>query len=555
MSNLPIGIDDFAGVQDKYYVDKTLLIKDLIDRGEGAAILLTRPRRFGKSLALSTVDYFFDLRKESAALFENKKIHDAGNSYWAHLNQYPVIHLSMKGVEATPQLSAVEATIERVSALFRSFPELAESPALSPIDKEEFAAICEKKAGDALFMYSLAKLSGWVYAHYGKKVILLIDEYDAPLQSSYERGSFKEAMPFFKNFYGEALKGNHALFFALVSGVLQISKESLFSGLNNLLVASLDRKFLSPYFGFNESEVKSMLSDFQIEVPYQTVREFYGGFNLSNGEELFNPWSILSFLEEKRLMPYWTNTGTNSLLRQVIRIENASSSLLDFLNNEQKTAPFNPAVSYLDVENNANSSLSFLAQAGYLSLESNKNDPYGNDYVYKIPNKEIFETFRNEVIGRELTSEESSVASALKAAIIKGNESEITAMLRDYLLAAFSPQDFADERNYQNAVIGILSVLFDSYIVKNEVNAGVGRCDILLLPKDPNKVGIVIEIKHSKSKTPLGEPRLRKLAEKALAQIKEKDYAEALRKASCKKATAYGLAFHKKQVAVVAEEI
>ena len=554
MKQLPIGIDNFAEAVNHYYVDKTLLIKDLVDRAEGKSILLTRPRRFGKSLALSMVDYFFNCKVKSERLFKDKKIARAGLNYWAYLNAYPVVHLNMKGLEFSLLRNPIEAIKEKMSSLFRDYPELLSSTKLSDIDKQELQQIISKSANETLLADALRRLTRCLSLHYEKKVILLIDEYDAPLQLAYESGKFDEIMPLFKSLYGDALKSNDSLYFAFLTGVLQISKESLLSGLNNLDVASIDKKFLSPYFGFNQEEVNEMVHYYNFPVDYDQIRKYYGGYNRNNGQELCNPWSLINAIEEGRIAPYWTNTGENILLHKILRIENASSAILDFLNNPHKTAVFNPAISYKDINVNANASLSFLAQAGYLSL-SLPQSIIGNTFEFIIPNEEIYNIFRTEIISRDIEDDQMDAALKLKNALLRGEKEEVSSVIQDYLLSAFSYFDFNDERNYHNALTGLLAVVFDRYIVKNEVATGTGRCDILLLPKSPNKVGILIEVKHSKSKSPISQPRLKESAQKGLVQIKNGDYIEILKKAECSSIYLYSIAFHRKTHAIVSDSI
>ncbi len=551
---MPIGIDDYASVVTQYYVDKTLLIKDLIDSAEGKSILLTRPRRFGKSLALSMVDYFFNCKVDSENLFKDKRIANAGPSYWAHLNTCPVVRLNMKGLEFSMLRNPVEGIKEKMSTLFRDYPELLSSAKLGDIDKEEIQQIINKNASETLLASALQRLTRCLNIHYGKKVILLIDEYDAPLQSAYGSGKFGEVTSLFKFLYGKALKGNDSLYFALLAGVLQISKESLFSGLNNLDVASIDKKFLSPYFGFNREEVEEMIRYYDFPFDYDQIREYYGGYNRNNGQELCNPWSLINAIEEGRIAPYWANTGKNVLFQRILRIEKVSSTILDFFNNPRKTATFNPAFSYKDINANVNASLSFLAQAGYLSL-SLPQSIIGNTFEFIIPNEEIYNIFRTEIISKDIEDDQMDTALKLKNALLRGEKEEVSSVIQDYLLSAFSYFDFNDERNYHNALTGLLAVVFDRYIVKNEVATGTGRCDILLLPKSPNKVGILIEVKHSKSKSPVSQPRLKESAQIGLAQIKNGDYIEILKKAECSSIYLYSIAFHRKTHAIVSDSI
>ncbi|MBO5528662.1 MAG: AAA family ATPase [Bacilli bacterium] len=552
---LPLGVDDFGGAARKYYVDKTLLINDIITQGEEKSILITRPRRFGKSLALSMVDYYFDIKKDSASLFQDKKIQDCGEYVLSKRNAYPVIHLNMKGIEAhTPSL-LLSRVKDRVITLYRNYPELATSEKLSPIERQEYQELATHCGDEALFISALERLCRYLEQHYGQKVILLLDEYGAPIESAYQNGFYEEIITFFKSFYGDAFKGNSHLYFALITGVLQVSKESLFSGLNNLVVSCISSRFLAPYFGFSREEVQAMLDYYEIHLSLDQLWSYYGGYALPDGEEIANPWSVLSFVSERKLRAYWANTGENALLRRVIHSDGSRSSLLDFLNNETKKSPFYSSLSYRDLGQGEGLSLSFLAATGYLSLKADPENYLEDLYSYAIPNKEIYGVFKTEVIGKEVDTATLSLAEAFKSALSEGDAERIKSILEEYLLSALSYYDLQDERNYHNAITGMLAVLFDEYIVKNEVASGTGRCDIILIPKSPSSIGIVIEVKRSKSKAQLSKARLQNLSLGAIEQIKKKDYTEWLRKADCSKILLYGFAFQNKTAAVATETL
>lgn len=548
--NLPLGVDDFGGAARQYYVDKTLLINDIITQCEGKSILITRPRRFGKSLALSMVDYYFDIKKDSASLFRDKKIQSCGEYVLSKRNAYPVIHLNMKGIEANTSSLLLSRVKDRIITLYRNYPELATSEKLSPIERQEYQKLATYCKDEALFISALERLCRYLEKHYSQKVILLLDEYDAPIESAYQNGFYEEVITFFKSFYGDAFKGNSHLYFALITGVLQVSKESLFSGLNNLVVSSISSRLFAPYFGFNREEVQAMLDYYEIRLDLDTVWSYYGGYTLPTREEIANPWSILSFLSERKLKAYWANTGENSLLCRIIHQEGSRSSLLDFLNNETKKSPFYSSLSYRDLDQGEGLSLSFLASTGYLSLKGDPDNYLEDLYSYAIPNKEIYGVFKTEVIGKEVDAATLSLAEELKKALSEGDSERIKSILEEYLLSALSYYDLQDERNYHNAITGMLAVLFDEYIVKNEVASGTGRCDVILIPKSPSYIGIVIEIKRSKSKAQLSKARLETLSLGAISQIKKKDYSEWLRKVGCSQILLYGFAFQKKMAAI-----
>ena len=320
-------------------------------------------------------------------------------------------------------------------------------------------------------------------------------------------------------------------------------------------MSSISSRFLAPYFGFNKEEVSKMLEDYEIKLDLDIVWSYYGGYILPSGEEIANPWSILNFVSERKLKTYWANTGENALLLEIVNKEDARPSLLDFLNNESKKFPFYSSLSYRDLGQSEGLSLSFLAQTGYLSIKGDEDNYLEDLYTYSIPNKEIYEVFKTEIIGSDISDSTLSIAEQLKTSLKEGNDENIKSILEEYLLFSLSYYDLHDERNYHNAVTGILAVLFDEYIVKNEVATGTGRCDIIMIPKSPEQTGIVLEIKHSKAEAQISKVRLKGLSLSAIAQIKKKGYTELLRKAGCNCIRLYGFAFQNKTAAISSETL
>jgi len=547
LKDIPIGIENFNQIENKYYVDKTLIIKDIIDQGIGKSILITRPRRFGKSLALSTIDYFFNQEKNDYSyLFDDKLISNAGDNYLKYKNQYPLIHLNLKTLENTNEYDVLDKIKDKMSALYKEYSYLLKSDSLFEIDKKEIDSIINKKASYSLLSSSLKNLTYYLKQHFNKNVILLIDEYDAPLQSSFLTNNLDKYLPFFRSFYSDALKGNENLEFAIITGVVQISKESLFSGLNNLFVCSVDQKFLSSYFGFTKNEVIDLLKYYNIDINFDKLKEEYGGYNLVNDLELLNPWSVLNFVQSGCLFPYWANTGTNQLVYELINQDESFEEILSSLNNKDIKARFTTTFTYRD-KTNINIILSLLVGLGYLTIV--KSDEQGF-YNFYIPNKEIREIFYTEILSRNIDSKHINSALKFVEAVKNSNVEEIKNMLETYLLPSLSYYDLKDERNYHNAITGALAFLFDSHIISNEVNTGNGRCDIMLTPKDINDIGIIIEIKHSKAKTEMSYQKLKQLADNAIEQIENKKYVEKLKQLGVKKIYLYGMSFKDKKSAI-----
>ena len=554
MKKVPIGIEDYAKAQNYYYIDKTLLIKDILNNNIGKSLLVTRPRRFGKSLNLSMLEYFFSNKYDSKSVFNDKAIFLEQKLCSDHMNKYPVIRLNFKNIMATSYDNLCNQIISTISNAYKKFPEIANSQVLFDIEKQEFLNILEKKYTEP-FKYtdSILNLSSYLSRIYETNVIILIDEYDTPIQSSYDSDFYEEAMPFFKSFYSSTLKGNEYALFSFITGVLEIGKESLFSGLNNLAVATIiDKQFMN-YFGFTEQEVKDMLNYYNINQSIDVIKDWYGGYGTID-TNIFNPWSIINYIETRDLSYYWVNTGTNSLISSLIehnheRLIQNKESFSEFLNNTKLTIAFNPKISYRDINNNADSLFSFLVQTGYLTARKSSN----NEYSIFIPNKEIQFVFKNEIIASNTPKETLNIASSLKGAFISASTDSIKEILEKYILSSFSYYDLTDEKNYQVLITGILATLFDEYVVKSEVNNKNGRCDILISPKENQKLGIVIEIKKYKTKT--SKARLQNYAMLAISQIKEKQYYQELEVRKIEKIILYGIAFDKKTLEIKYEEI
>lgn len=519
IKSLPIGIEDFASACDKYYVDKTLILKDIIDHCFGQSILITRPRRFGKSLMLSMIEYFFSFRRESKSLFSDKKISQCKGDYFKHLNAYPVIRLNMKNITQPNYEEMMSASIEQISGLFRANADVLDTD-LFEIEKSRFIDICNAKMENPIdYVGALAFLAEMLFKKYKKKAIILIDEYDTPLENAQQYGFYDKAAEFFKRLYSTTLKANEFAQFALLTGVLQISKESIFSELNNLTVfGPIDQTF-NEYFGFSESEVKLALEYFDIKSDINKVREYYSGYGYDGN--VYNPWSILNYILNERLDRYWVNSGSNKTINKLIEdIPGSFEALNEFINNKSKTFFYNRAITYLDVKSNYETLFSYLVQTGYLTARPIEDS---SDCLLCIPNAEIRSVFENEIVMRNLPKRTFDVAKALRDAVLKGEEDNISHYLKEYVFDQYSYYDkLTNEKDFQMIINGIMGILFGDYLVKPEVNSKFGRCDIMLSPKNSKGPGIVIEIKKFKGK--ISKSRFEKAASDALMQIKEKEY-------------------------------
>jgi len=545
---LPIGIDDFSIANETYYVDKTLIIKDLIDSNIGKSILIKRPRRFGKSLTLSMIDYYFDIEKDSKKLFNDKLISKEDNKYKNYLNNYPVIHINMKNLSAESKESLISQTIDLISKIYRKYLFLLDDNLLD-IEKKEFNEILDK-TNDDIYSYTTAlkNLSSLLEKHYNKKVIILIDEYDTPLDIAFQKKYYDEVILFFKKLYSATLKDNSSLLFSIVTGVLEVAKESIFSDLNNLNVLSVLNKNFSSYFGFTKEEVIKLLTDFNLKIDIKEIEKWYGGYGTNI--EIYNPWSVLNLISNEMFDQYWVNTGSNNTLIELIgQIPNSIKMLNEAINNKSAIFRINNSITCKDVYNNFNALISYLVQTGYIVAKP--LDIYGNYYLI-LPNLEISYTFEREIISRGINEEQYNLAKSLKNAILNSDISLISDLLKKYVLSSYSYYELNREKDYQVMLVGILAVLFENYIVKSEVIGQKGRCDILISPKNEDN-GIVIELKKYKGR--VASSRLKKFAEEALNQIIDKEYYLELKKKDVKNILLYSFIFDDNNVEILSKKI
>lgn len=527
------------------------MIKELCDLPQGTAILFTRPRRFGKSLALSMLQTFFERGEDNRKYFEHQAIGAYLKDYESERNAYPLIHFVMKNISGEDYPSLLERMKDCVSEEYaRHEKELLSSPALDEIDKAYFQRIRDKQADEVELSSSLKKLTDLLRKCYQKDVIILIDEYDNPIEEARLKNYYGEAIDFFRNFYGEGIKRDSGVRLAIISGVLQIAKESLFSGLNNLLVSGITSPRFNSFYGFNEEESKQLLEYYGYASSFEQARSFYGGYYFG-GIEIFNPWSLLNYTFHGVFDTYWTNTGRNASIGELLSHD--PGTLVNLLGQASSAqgivSKIDTAVDYRELQTSAEAVLSFLASAGYLSLKE-LIEPMR--YRLTIPNQEIQEAFSKEIKSRFLPEKDQQLYFLLQDAFRQGSASAIEKGLES-VLTAFSYFDFKDERNYQALLLTLNAILFGEAIVKSEVVEGKGRCDIQIAPKMPGQIGIVIEVKHYKHA--LSSPRMKETSLRALEQIKTMDYLEELKKRGASPLYAYGISFVEKKVFVSSEKI
>ncbi len=559
---LPIGVSDFKKIiqNDYYYFDKTKLIENILNEGSEVK-LFTRPRRFGKTLNMSMLKYFFDVKdkEENRKLFEGLNI--SKSEYFDKQGEFPVISISFKNYNKNDWESGFKSVKSIVSDIYAEFEYLMEH--LNKRDLKRFEDIwLEKDEGD--WEKSLLNLTRYLYNYYGKKVIILIDEYDQPVINSYIRGYYKEAIDFFKNFYGTVLKDNEYLEMSVMTGILRVAKENIFSGLNNIKVHSILNKRFTEYFGILENEVEDALKDFGMEYDLLDVQKWYNGY-LFGDTKVYNPWSIINFLDEEELGSYWVNTSGNQLIQLYLqRLKNEIFEDFSKLLNEKSIFKFiNESMTFDNLEANFEKNIwNLFFHSGYLTLAENYNK-MRNNVSLKIPNKEILEMFSEMFI--EVYFKRPYAFFNMTNALEKGDMKNFKIELNKILLenvGIFDVSGTYKEQFYHGLMLGLVLKMRNEYEISSNGFAGKGRYDLLLKPKNifdkfnksDKKEGIIFEFKILNITEKLSEDKIKERLEKeceiALKQIDGKKYVSALRNAGIERVLKIGVAFYGKEVEV-----
>ena len=558
---LPIGIENFEEFfsEDFYYVDKTLFIKELLQNW-GKVNLFTRPRRFGKTLNMSMLKCFFETGKDPA-LFEGLKIMQEKDLCEKYMGKFPVISISLKSVDGLNFESASVALRTVIGNEAGRFRFLRNSDRLTDDEKEAYAQLTEvgSSQGGVYTMTgkmaeaSLQTLSQLLEKHFGQKVILLIDEYDVPLDKAFQAGYYDEMVSLIRNLLGNALKTNDSLYFAVLTGCLRISKESIFTGLNNLNVMTVSDPYFCDGFGFTEDEVTELLNYYGLEEFHDTVRDWYDGYQFGN-ISVYCPWDVIKYaqilLKDKEAEPenYWANTSGNDLIRRLLKKANQSTKndVERLINGETITKTIRQELTYREVEDSIDNIWSVLYSTGYLTCR--RRMP-GKKMELTLPNREVRELFIELVKDwfEETTQADSGRINRFCAAFSAGDTDTIQDMLDDYLWDSISVRDTAvrinmKENFYHGMLLGLLQNQ-DSWLVKSNAETGEGYSDISI--QTPERTGIVIELKYA------DDGNLEKACGEALKQIEEKKYAEGLKHRGAKKIIKYGIAFFEKECMVM----
>ena len=533
-----LGIDDFRKIikEDCYYFDKTNWIEELLkDRTQ--IKLFTRPRRFGKTLNMSTLKYFFDVKnaEENRKLF--KDLHIEKSEYFKEQGQYPVIFISLKDLKKNTWEECFFEIKELLRNLYNDFYHIRES--LNESDLREFDKIWLKEK-EANYDSSLLNLTKYLYNYYKKEVILLIDEYDSPLIVANQRNYYKDSINFFRNFFSIALKTNPYLKIAVLTGIVQVAKEGIFSGLNNVITYNILEKGFETFFGLSEEEVEEALKYFEMEYQIEEVKKWYDGYKFG-GKEIYNPWSILNYLRTKELRAYWVNTSDNALIYENLSVANMDvfNSLEKLFEGKEIKKEISPFFTFEELER-YNGIWQLMVYNGYLKLNQKLED---DEYLLTIPNYEIQTFFKKGFIDKYLIG--SNYFNPIMQTLLEGNIEEFGRMLEEIFLINTSFHDLKAESVYHTFLLGMLIWLRDKYEVKSNGERGQGRYDILLLPLDKKKPAFVFEFKVSKT-----IKGLESKAEEALNQIKEKQYDVGIKESGIDKIYRIGLAFKGKKVKI-----
>lgn len=547
---LPIGIDDFKKIvtEDYYFVDKTDMIKDLLTY-KTEVTLITRPRRFGKTLNMSMLRYFFEKTElENSSLFQNLKIY-TDKEIMKHCGKYPVIFLTLKDVKCHTWKETYDVLKDLICIEFEKHRYLLNETCLSEDEKIYYNKILKQTAANSNYMLSLATLSSYLERYYGEKVIILIDEYDTAIESGFHSGFYEEVVSFFRNFFSAGLKGNTSLKLAVLTGIVRVSKESIFSGLNNISVFSILDEDYSKYFGFTEKEVAKLTKDYACEEQLVSIKKWYNGYQF--GElEIYNPWSILNFLRKKCIyMPYWLNTSSNLLIHKLLGQlqKEETKELKSLLEGKAIETIINPEITYKDIQRsnyNHNHIYSFLLVCGYLKAEEKKVQRGKWQVKVKIPNEELYSIFEDEILNTLNHNLVSNDVIHFLDALLEQKLEEVKSFLEQLLLESISSFDTL-ESFYHRLMLGLVVSLREQYQIRSNRESGEGRYDMMLFPKEKKKPGILLEFKIKEGKETLDHA-----AGRALEQIEKKKYDVELLQAEVSSILKYGIAFDKKKVAI-----
>lgn len=560
---LPIGVDDFGKLITRgyYFVDKSLFVKELLDK-KGDVNLFTRPRRFGKTLNLSILKYFFEDARDTDGekldntyLFERLNIMKESDDYLSHMGQYPVISLSLKSGKQPDFEMALASLIDEIQKEFQRHKYILQGDALDEFQREKFENLCTNKATKIEYAKALEFLSRCLETYHKKKTIILIDEYDVPLENAFIEGFYNDMIDFIRSLFESALKTNSSLEFAMITGCLRISKESIFTGMNNLKIISILNHSFDEYFGFTDDEVHQICEDYGIPEKYDIFKNWYNGYVFGNAN-VYNPWSVIQFVDDLKenadCFPssYWANTSSNSIVRKLIDIadEDTKEEIEALIEGKTLTKPVHEDITYDEIYQTMDNLWNFMFFTGYFRKVSDWMDWSDNHYVeLAIPNREVKYIFRRKILSWFDEKVKAKDRTRLMQAVVDCDAAVMEEEITELLLETISFND-AYESFYHGFLAGILAGM-KGYIVKSNREGGRERSDLFIYPVTRRKAAFVVEFKVAKSIRELGQK-----AEEAIRQIKDRDYIKELNDNGYEVVHKYGIAFLGKDCQVVYEE-
>ena len=553
LRTLPIGISDYVRAQSEYYyVDKTMLIKEFLDK-KPLVSLFTRPRRFGKTLNMDMLRVFFEISDEDTSrYFMDKNIWKCGAQYQAHQGKYPVIFLTFKDVK----FDTWKATIDKIRGLLQEeygrHQELLISDKISQYEKEYFSKILDATANEVELTSALERLSKMLATHYEKSPIIIIDEYDTPIQEGYSKDFYDEIISFMRNFFSGAFKDNKNLSYGFLTGILRIAQESIFSGLNNLTVNSVMDEEYSQFFGFTSDEVKVMLEYYNMSDKENELKDWYDGYRFGN-EEIYNPWSVINYISRGGIpQAYWVNTGKNEILDDVMRTstDDIAERLHALLQGESVIARIDQNVVYRSLAEEPSNIYSLLLVTGYLKTQKKELQADGA-YLCEvsIPNKEIASVYKNEILSYflQIGVITRTTANKIAESLYANDYKKLQKAIAEYLDKSISFYDGGAEGFYHGLMLGLIALMDNQYKIKSNRESGDGRYDVCLIPRGKRYPGIILELKW---KEKLKEDALNKLGEDALAQIDNLRYDLEMKEDGITNILKFGIAFSGKKVVV-----
>jgi len=555
MKKIPIGYSDFKRIistPDFLYVDKTGLIEEFLE-DPVQILLITRPRRFGKTLNLSTLRYFFDQENavENRKLFDGLKV-SQNEQAMAEQGKRPVIYLTFKDCKELKWADMLVKTRDLLSDVCRGLADL-KNPKINPVEWDKVIAIREQKLNDSLLSNALRILSQAYTEHYGVSPLILIDEYDVPLQSAWTFGYWDEAITFFRNFFSSGFKDNPYLWRGVITGCLRVARESMFTGMNNLEVASIVSKSYARHFGFTMPEVKQLIQDYNLTTLESQIESWYNGYNFGE-TEIYNPWSILNLIKNEGLFsPYWMNTSGNDLVKETLGRSgvDAKKDLEDLMAGQSITVPLQEQVVFQEIENTPANLWNFLFFTGYLKAINIKHSDEVTLVELKIPNVEVSRIFWESVQYWFAQKKSLSLLQNLRTCLRDGDEEEFCLILQKLVsdsLSYFDATGNEPEKFYHGLVLGLIVSFSDTWHIRSNRESGMGRCDILMTPKNPDHFGIVMELK---THHPTLEADLKATANRAMAQIEKRQYEQELRTQGATKIMKIGIGFMGKQLEIL----